>query len=54
MEKKSRKPEWAEEDSKHQLHGGVPLDAFAEKGSTMIISEAHGLILRDVHGKGIY
>jgi putrescine---pyruvate transaminase len=51
MEKKSRKPEWTEEDRKHQLHGGVPLDAFAEKGSTMIISEAHGLILRDVHGK---
>ena len=51
MEKKSRKPEWAEEDSKHQLHGGVPLDAFAEKGSDMIISEGHGLILRDVYGK---
>lgn len=51
MEKKSLKPEWAEEDRKHQLHGGVPLDAFAEKGSDMIISEGHGLILRDVHGK---
>jgi putrescine aminotransferase len=51
MERKSVKQDWAEEDRKHQLHGGVPLDAFADRGSTMIISEGHGLILRDVHGK---
>lgn len=51
MEKTTLKPGWAEEDRKHSLHGGVPLDAFAEKGSAMIISEGHGLILRDVHGK---
>jgi len=51
MGKKSLKPDWADKDRKHQLHGGVPLDAFAEKGSAMIISEGHGLILKDVHGK---
>jgi putrescine aminotransferase len=51
MERKSVKRDWAEEDRKHQLHGGVPLDAFADRGSAMIISEGHGLILRDVHGK---
>ena len=42
---------WVEEDKKHMLHGGVPLDAFAEKGSEIIVEEGHGLILRDVSGK---
>jgi putrescine aminotransferase len=51
MERTTLKPGWAEEDRKHLLHGGVPLDAFAETGSAMIISEGHGLILRDVYGK---
>jgi adenosylmethionine-8-amino-7-oxononanoate aminotransferase len=51
MEKKSVKRDWAEQDRKHLLHGGVPLDAFAEKGSAMIISEGHGLILKDIRGK---
>jgi len=51
MGEKSPKSDWAEKDRKHQLHGGVPLDAFAEQGSAMIISEGHGLILKDVHGK---
>jgi putrescine aminotransferase len=51
MGKKSVKRDWAEDDRKHLLHGGVPLDAFAEKGSAMIISEGHGLILKDIRGK---
>jgi len=51
MNKKLLELDWAEADRRHLLHGGVPLDAFAEKGSGMIISEGHGLILRDVHGK---
>jgi len=51
MEKAVSRQFWADADRKHQLHGGVPLDVFAEKGSELIISEGHGLILRDVEGK---
>ena len=42
---------WSEKDRKHLLHGGVPLDAFAEKGSEMIITEGRGIILEDSQGR---
>lgn len=42
---------WAEDDRKHLLHGGVPLNSFVEKGSEMIIDEGHGIILKDFCGK---
>jgi len=42
---------WVEEDKKHLLHGEVPLDEFAEKGTGLIIDEAHGIRIRDIHGR---
>jgi acetylornithine/succinyldiaminopimelate/putrescine aminotransferase len=42
---------WSEKDRKHMLHGGVPLDAFAEKGSEMIMTEGRGIILEDSQGR---
>jgi adenosylmethionine-8-amino-7-oxononanoate aminotransferase len=51
MGRRTLRQSWAEGDRKYLLHGGVPLDTFAEKGSELIIEEGHGLILRDVYGK---
>ena len=51
MKERTLKKGWMERDRKHLLHGGVPLDAFAEKGSEMIISEGQGIILKDFRGK---
>ena len=49
--KETIKEGWSEKDRKHMLHGGVPLDAFAEKGSEMIMTEGRGIILEDSQGR---
>ena len=51
MKERALKQGWMEKDRKHLLHGGIPLDALAEKGSEMIISEGQGIILKDFRGK---
>ena len=50
MEKRSLTEALWEEDKEHMLHGAVPLDQFAERGS-LILSEAHGMRVKDIHGK---
>jgi putrescine aminotransferase len=47
---KSRAQIILEKDKKHLLHGAVPLDKFAERGS-FILSEAHGMYVKDINGK---
>jgi len=42
---------WVEEDKRHLLHGGVPLDQFVEKGTDLIIDEGQGIRVRDIHGR---
>ena len=43
--------EWTEEDKLHMLHGGVPLDDFAENGTPLILDSANGIRVKDIHGR---
>ena len=47
---KSRAQVILEQDKEHLLHGAVPLDQFTDKGS-FILSEAHGMRVKDINGK---
>ncbi len=42
---------WIEEDKLHMLHGGVPLDAFAENGTPLILDSASGIRVKDINGR---
>ena len=42
---------WVEEDKLHMLHGGVPLDAFFENGTPLILESASGIRIKDIHGR---
>jgi len=42
---------WVEEDKSHMLHGGVPLDDFAENGTPLILDSANGIRVKDIHGR---
>jgi adenosylmethionine-8-amino-7-oxononanoate aminotransferase len=42
---------WVEEDKLHMLHGGVPLNDFAENGTPLILDSASGIRVKDIHGR---